>query len=237
MVKKTHYLRNTLFVVLAILIIPIVIGITHEKYVDSLSVDDKFIRELKKNKDDSLQELESINSFWVFYIENDWTVGYRDDYFNDKELKLIKDSYSNALEDLYFSGDYNSEYYSLQGVINDINSSKLYGDYLGKFEDIKKELLNPDLEEKLYTDEILSALEKVEELKIARDKKEEENREIENFEREVHFYMKDAFNKITNYGDTYDPDIHDKLINNLASEKYNITPNEAQEIFIRYEMK
>lgn len=54
---------------------------------------------------------------------------------------------------------------------------------------------------------------------------------------EIYTYMQDTFNTLTNYGETYEPDTHDKTIALLASKKFNISAEQANEIYIRHVLK
>lgn len=48
--------------------------------------------------------------------------------------------------------------------------------------------------------------------------------------------MKLKYDKITNYGANYEPDVHDPLIAKLAAEKFGISESEAGQIYIDMEM-
>lgn len=54
---------------------------------------------------------------------------------------------------------------------------------------------------------------------------------------EIYTYMQDTFNTLTNYGETYEPDTHDEMIALLASKKFNISAEQANEIYIRHVLK
>jgi hypothetical protein len=56
-----------------------------------------------------------------------------------------------------------------------------------------------------------------------------------NDEQAVYNYMINAYQVITNNGEEYDPELHDPMVANLASMQFNISEEEAQEIFVRYE--
>lgn len=53
---------------------------------------------------------------------------------------------------------------------------------------------------------------------------------------EVYSFMKDQYNKLTNYGESYIPEIHDDKVDELASKKFGITKSEASRIYIEKEM-
>lgn len=52
----------------------------------------------------------------------------------------------------------------------------------------------------------------------------------------IYNYMEDEFNRITNYGENYTPEIHDSMVAELASEKFGITVDEANEIYVSMSM-
>jgi hypothetical protein len=56
-----------------------------------------------------------------------------------------------------------------------------------------------------------------------------------NAEQAVYDYMVNAYHVITNNGEEYDPELHDPMVANLASMQFNISEEEAQEIFVRYQ--
>jgi hypothetical protein len=56
-----------------------------------------------------------------------------------------------------------------------------------------------------------------------------------NDEQAVYNYMINAYQVITNNGEDYDPELHDPMVANLASIQFQISEEEAQEIFVRYE--
>ncbi|MBP1995207.1 hypothetical protein [Paenibacillus eucommiae] len=48
----------------------------------------------------------------------------------------------------------------------------------------------------------------------------------------IYKYMMDEFDQITNYGDNYDPEIHDLQVLKRASEHFNISISEADKIYL-----
>jgi hypothetical protein len=56
-----------------------------------------------------------------------------------------------------------------------------------------------------------------------------------NDEQAVYDYMINAYQMITKNGENYDPELHDPMVANLASMQFNISEEEATEIFVRYE--
>ncbi|MGM0878845.1 MAG: hypothetical protein ACQEWV_30300 [Bacillota bacterium] len=53
----------------------------------------------------------------------------------------------------------------------------------------------------------------------------------------IHAFMEYQYNEITNYGDSYEPEIHDPMVAKLASERFNISEEEAGQIFIEISMQ
>lgn len=54
---------------------------------------------------------------------------------------------------------------------------------------------------------------------------------------EVYDFMKSAFDELTNFGETYMPEVHDPQIAELAASKFGITAEEANQIYIEFEME
>ncbi|AOU01984.1 MULTISPECIES: hypothetical protein [Bacillus] len=52
----------------------------------------------------------------------------------------------------------------------------------------------------------------------------------------IYDYMENEFNRITNYGENYTPEIHDSMVAELASKKFGITAEEANEIYVSMSM-
>ena len=55
-------------------------------------------------------------------------------------------------------------------------------------------------------------------------------------EDEIYEYMKQAYDELTNYGDSYVPEIHDPQVAEMASQQFGITPEQAGDIYIKKEM-
>jgi hypothetical protein len=53
----------------------------------------------------------------------------------------------------------------------------------------------------------------------------------------IHAFMEQKYNEITNYGESYDPEIHDPMVAKLASEQFNISEEEAGQIIIEISMQ
>ncbi|KHE72470.1 hypothetical protein [Halobacillus sp. BBL2006] len=54
---------------------------------------------------------------------------------------------------------------------------------------------------------------------------------------EIYSYMKDQYDKLTNFGENYDPKYHDLLVAEKAAVKFSITAEEAAEIYINYQIR
>lgn len=52
----------------------------------------------------------------------------------------------------------------------------------------------------------------------------------------VYDFMKSKYDEITNYGDNYDPDVHDPLVAKFAAEQFGISESEAGQIYVDMEM-
>ena len=55
-------------------------------------------------------------------------------------------------------------------------------------------------------------------------------------ETEIYNYMENEFNKITNYGESYNPETHDPIISKMAADKFGVSESEANQIYIDYVM-
>ncbi|REJ09082.1 hypothetical protein [Halobacillus trueperi] len=53
----------------------------------------------------------------------------------------------------------------------------------------------------------------------------------------IHTYMKVAYEELTNYGESYDPEYHDPLVAKLAADEFGITKAEAGRIYEKIEME
>lgn len=68
--------------------------------------------------------------------------------------------------------------------------------------------------------------------------------ETENFinslpdeEREVYKFMRAEYDKVTDEGDKYDVEKHDEIVANSASQKFNISIEQAGNIYVLVESK
>jgi hypothetical protein len=48
--------------------------------------------------------------------------------------------------------------------------------------------------------------------------------------------MKSKYDEITDYGASYDPNIHDPLVAQLAAEQFGISESEAGQIYLNMEL-
>lgn len=66
---------------------------------------------------------------------------------------------------------------------------------------------------------------------------EKANFEISSIDKqEVYDFAEAEFFRITNYGDTYIPEIHDPIVAELTAKKFGITPEEVMEIQLEISM-
>jgi len=52
----------------------------------------------------------------------------------------------------------------------------------------------------------------------------------------IYLYMKAAFDRLTNYGENYNPEVHDPLVAKMAAEKFFITESQALYIYTSYDV-
>lgn len=206
---------------------------------------------IEKNKEDYIASLTS-EELLIYNLENeDYEGTIKDlveeyiaeneitDYevmqskFGEEDLVLIKESYNKALEELYLNNESNLDF-NLDTVIEDSKSRDTYtNDSVAKFVSINRELLNSELEDKLFTQETEQVIERYEEFQNAFL----EELEVESKEERIYEFMKSAYEQITNYGETYVPEIHDPMVADLASEQFGIASSEAERIYIKMEMR
>ncbi|TYS50099.1 hypothetical protein [Bacillus infantis] len=51
----------------------------------------------------------------------------------------------------------------------------------------------------------------------------------------IYFFMRDEFDRTTNYGESYNPEVHDLLVVKSAAEKFSISELKADKIYIDFE--
>lgn len=56
-------------------------------------------------------------------------------------------------------------------------------------------------------------------------------------EQAVYDYMKAQYEQLTNYGENYDPEIHDSQVANMAASRFGISASEAGQIYIKMDLK
>lgn len=61
--------------------------------------------------------------------------------------------------------------------------------------------------------------------------------EKEEQEKEIYDYMEFLYKEITNNGQNYVPEVHDSEIDELTSEKFDISESEANRIYLKYKTK
>ncbi|MEW5567368.1 hypothetical protein [Rossellomorea marisflavi] len=55
--------------------------------------------------------------------------------------------------------------------------------------------------------------------------------------KELYRYMRDAYDEVTELGENYDPETHDEVVAERASQKYDVTAEQAMDIYTSVEMK
>lgn len=199
-------------------------------YIESLNTYELFIYNLKEAEKD--KQYATIKDLVEEHMINKREYGEIEEKLSEEEFDYMKKLYNESIRNLYF-GNNIEEHYVLDNVIKQAYSDEIIKSALDEFIDIQRELLEPELEKKLYTDDLEKIVMKVEREK--REYIEQLNKEIE--EKKVYDFMKSAFNEITNYGDNYNPEIHDQLIAELASKEFGISVSEANDIYIKFAMK
>ena len=61
--------------------------------------------------------------------------------------------------------------------------------------------------------------------------------ELEQQKRDIYRFMKDEYSKATNHGDSYNVEFHDPRINAIVSREFNISAEEAENIYMSVETK
>lgn len=146
---------------------------------------------------------------------------------------MIKKKYNVAINYLYFEQE-ESSIYDIDTAIEDSKNGEndYSSDGINEFLNIQKVLLTSNLEKKIYTEDTRMIEEKIKQEEIAQQAERDKKRE----ERNIYLAMKSAFDEITNYGENYIPEVHDNIVIQAASEKFGITANEADRIYINGEM-
>ncbi|ARI76378.1 hypothetical protein [Halobacillus mangrovi] len=54
---------------------------------------------------------------------------------------------------------------------------------------------------------------------------------------EIYSYMKDQYDKLTDSGKSYDPQYHDPVVAEKAADKFNMTAEEAAEIYVNFQIR
>jgi hypothetical protein len=54
---------------------------------------------------------------------------------------------------------------------------------------------------------------------------------------EIYQYMKIVYDQVTNYGEGYEPELHDPMVAQMAAEKFGISATEAGDIYVEMEMQ
>ncbi|MER2010153.1 MAG: hypothetical protein ABS939_22195 [Psychrobacillus sp.] len=175
-------------------------------------------------------------------IESEEHLSRLDDWkqeLNDEELKKLITNYSIKVEEYYIK-DNNLELLEkivrLKDFPNDLPPD--YEFELNKFHDLNRELLITDVRN-IIDNEVTNQIIIEKDKQAEQYKKEMEQQEKEDekkyAEYNIYKYMKSQFDILTNYGANYLPDIHDTQVEQLASVKFGISPQEAGRIYIKFE--
>ncbi|MCA1213481.1 MULTISPECIES: hypothetical protein [Bacillus] len=213
------------------IIIPILIFVLSGCGVDTKEAE-KFLKELSKNKTVSQ------------YLSEAPTL----DYTNP--IKKYYDFKINLSMNKKFTQLSNKEKYKIlykvYELIEDKGFSKVIscGDkYTCSVDEVHAKYKNDDYTIDFKHGDSLYQLEKNDEVIFdLEDEKEKRNENSSEEEAQsaddqtIYNYMENEFNRITNYGENYTPEIHDSMVTELASEKFGITVDEANEIYVSMSM-
>jgi hypothetical protein len=60
---------------------------------------------------------------------------------------------------------------------------------------------------------------------------------LETRERDIYKFMRSKYDSVTNLGENYDVEKHDKEVADLAAKEFLISPKEASDIYVAVEFK
>lgn len=215
--------------VIAFMVISYIADKKETAYVESLDRYERFFYDIEKaEKNDEYDTVKELVEEHLIYETN--YEEYKNNLGNEK-FNYIKNAYNTALEKLYI--EQVDEYgYDLKVVLEEAYSDEYLTSELDEFMEIEREIIDPELERKLYSDEMEQALLKVEKEEIARSI--EFDKEWE--EKKIYDFMEKAYDQLTNYGENYNPEIHDPMVAKLASEEFGISEYEAGRIYVKVQM-
>lgn len=237
-IKKNE--NSPLFAIVCLISFLILVGVimagvyyfeaAEEARVEAFNSEELLIYNINETKYES-SPLRYINDYIeANSIEN---ISELEERFNEVDFSFIKEKYNESINYTYFNNDSMNAGDLELAVANSLNGETRHTSAAIKsFLEINRELLTPELEEKIYTSETEMITVREEAANIAQQ--EEWDRERE--ERKIYQAMKGAFNDLTNFGDNYIPEVHDNLIAEAASELFGISIAEANRIYIAGEM-
>lgn|GEM_PF-6366278 len=237
-------LKMTLFYSLSTVLIvyfggSIIYGFIKEKreqdraeYIESLNPTELLVYEVKKaeENEDFIGMKDLIETYFIKESERDLNIF--NNSLKSEDFDYVTQKYNTALNQIYFIEN-DDETYNLDEIIKNLNTKDaMLEDGFSEYSKIIKEIVNNDVSKKLFTEEY-------NQIKIAYDKKMEEfsaelDKEIE--EKKIYDFMEDTFNQLTNYGDTYVPEIHDPQVAELAAREFGITAEKANAIYTEIAM-
>lgn len=217
---------------LVIVVLGIVYGFyttdkNEEEYVESLNMYERFIYNLEKAEKD--EEYRIIKDLVEEHMIDKRTYGEFVENISTEDYIYMKNLYNQSIEELYINSE--DSVNKLKKVLEQSNSDEILTSELDNFIKIQRDLLASELIEKLYTNELEQVLLKEAQDRIAWEKEWEQERK----EEIIYEFMMAAYNQLTNYGDNYEPEIHDPIVAELASKEFGITEKQAGDIYIKFE--
>ncbi|MBJ7894353.1 hypothetical protein [Bacillus atrophaeus] len=213
------------------IIIPILIFVLSGCGVDTKEAE-TFLKELSKNKTVSqylseaptLDYTNPIKKYYDFKINLSMNKKFMQ-LSNKEKYKILYKVYE-LIEDKGFSYEIScGDKYTCS--VDEVHAKYKNDDYTIDFKHVDS------LYQLEKNDEVIFDLEDEKE-KRKENSSEEEARSAN--DQTIYNYMENEFNRITNYGENYTPEIHDSMVAELASEKFGITVDEANEIYVSMSM-
>ncbi|GAA0130077.1 hypothetical protein [Bacillus velezensis] len=213
------------------IIIPILIFVLSGCGVDTKEAE-KFLKELSKNKTVSqylseaptLDYTNPIKKYYDFKINLSMNKKFMQ-LSNKEKYKILYKVYE-LIEDKGFSKVIScGDKYTCS--VDEVHAKYKNDDYTIDFKHVDS------LYQLEKNDEVIFDLEAEKEKR--KENSSEEEAQSAN-DQTIYNYMENEFNRITNNGENYTPEIHDSMVAELASEKFGITVDEANEIYVSMSM-
>ncbi|WP_424162203.1 hypothetical protein ACPA1T_19560 [Bacillus amyloliquefaciens] len=213
------------------IIIPILIFVLSGCGVDTKEAE-MFLKELSKNKSVSqylseaptLDYTNPIKKYYDFKINLSMNKKFTQ-LSNKEKYKILYKVYE-LIEDKGFSSAISCGDKNICSV-DEVHAKYKNDDYTIDFKHVDS------LHQLEKNDEVIFDLED------EKEKRKENSSEVEAQsadDQTIYNYMENEFNRITNYGENYTPEIHDSMVSELASEKFGITVDEANQIYVSMSM-